>query len=426
MHKITNIEIERFLDQEKVIKIPVRKDATFIIGRNGTGKTTLVKLINACLAADRETLEVSKFVKVSFQFSKERSRVLSGLEVQKFFDDDGNQKIVYRFREKASSPWKELLLLPPKRQQIVVVDGHRRVVAARSDISEIRKRLSALMNRTWLSLQRGAEVFERSDWDPDDIEYTSGVDKKIEDVSNELTRYFSRLDRQVADLTQQFQRRWFLSFLATEKNPSSVLRKDINVEDEKNAIAQIFQKFSVPEESYATQLDRHVRLSEAALKGYKEGEGLPFRDFLVMYDVMKLHTLVEQWQELQEHQNRIYGPRQKLIDICNDLLFRKNLSIDASNLLTINTIKGDNIKLTDLSSGEKQLLIFLSETLLQEQKPYVFFADEPELSLHIDWQLKLVPSLLEINPRAQVIFATHSPDIVGGYQNSIVDMEELI
>ncbi|WP_352694993.1 AAA family ATPase [Mesorhizobium opportunistum] len=86
----------------------------------------------------------------------------------------------------------------------------------------------------------------------------------------------------------------------------------------------------------------------------------------------------------------------------------------------------DPIPIRKLSSGEKQLLIFLSETLLQEQAPFIFLADEPELSLHVEWQEELVPNLLRINPNAQVLFATHSPDIVNKYQANIVEMEKMI
>ena len=79
-----------------------------------------------------------------------------------------------------------------------------------------------------------------------------------------------------------------------------------------------------------------------------------------------------------------------------------------------------------LSSGEKQLLILLSETLLQRQSPAVFIADEPELSLHVKWQEKLVPSLRELNASSQIIAATHSPDIVGPLSDRTIDMEVLL
>jgi predicted ATPase len=53
----------------------------------------------------------------------------------------------------------------------------------------------------------------------------------------------------------------------------------------------------------------------------------------------------------------------------------------------------------------------------------VFIADEPELSLHVEWQEKLVPIILDLCPEAQILFATHSPDIVNGFQKNVFSME---
>ena len=87
---------------------------------------------------------------------------------------------------------------------------------------------------------------------------------------------------------------------------------------------------------------------------------------------------------------------------------------------------GKNLSTFDLSSGEKQLFIILAEALLQRSKPCIYIADEPELSLHIDWQEALVESLVELNPENQILFATHSPDVVSHFSDKVIDMEEVI
>ncbi len=38
--------------------------------------------------------------------------------------------------------------------------------------------------------------------------------------------------------------------------------------------------------------------------------------------------------------------------------------------------------------------------------------DEPELSMHVDWQRDLLGAMTTVNPYAQVIVATHSPEIM--------------
>jgi len=65
----------------------------------------------------------------------------------------------------------------------------------------------------------------------------------------------------------------------------------------------------------------------------------------------------------------------------------------------------------NLSSGEKQILIILLSALLQNKEKFVMFMDEPEISLHVDWQRKLIGYIRQINPNVQIILATHSPTV---------------
>jgi predicted ATPase len=75
-----------------------------------------------------------------------------------------------------------------------------------------------------------------------------------------------------------------------------------------------------------------------------------------------------------------------------------------------------------LSSGEKQILILLTQALLSERSPVVYVADEPELSLHVSWQEKLLGALTKLAGRCQFIVATHSPDIAAGFGSKIIDL----
>jgi predicted ATP-dependent endonuclease of OLD family len=81
----------------------------------------------------------------------------------------------------------------------------------------------------------------------------------------------------------------------------------------------------------------------------------------------------------------------------------------------------------DLSSGEKQILVILLTTLVQDNKPAIIFMDEPEISLHFDWQKKLIQYMRELNPNAQIILATHSPAlIIEGWRDKVKDVRDLI
>ncbi len=79
-----------------------------------------------------------------------------------------------------------------------------------------------------------------------------------------------------------------------------------------------------------------------------------------------------------------------------------------------------------LSSGEKQILIILLTVLVEDNMPYVLFMDEPEVSLHLEWQKRLVDLCLELNPNVQIILTTHSPAIVmNGWVDSVTEVSDI-
>lgn len=68
----------------------------------------------------------------------------------------------------------------------------------------------------------------------------------------------------------------------------------------------------------------------------------------------------------------------------------------------------------ELSSGERQVLIVLTYLAFLAGKDSIFVVDEPELSLHVEWQRELIGALSELRPsNCQIILATHSPEIAG-------------
>ena len=73
-----------------------------------------------------------------------------------------------------------------------------------------------------------------------------------------------------------------------------------------------------------------------------------------------------------------------------------------------------------LSSGEKQMLSFLCYNAFSENT--AIFIDEPELSLHVDWQRLLLPTLLEQGTGNQFFIATHSPFIYAKYPDKEIPL----
>lgn len=99
------------------------------------------------------------------------------------------------------------------------------------------------------------------------------------------------------------------------------------------------------------------------------------------------------------------------------LLFDKlKLELSIQNLITAKDIKFNN-----LSSGEKQVVSIFARLMLDPKRKYLILMDEPELSLSIEWQQRLLPDICSTSNCAQLIAITHSPfifdnalDIVSG------------
>nr|WP_237501046.1 AAA family ATPase [Streptomyces sp. SID8381] len=119
--------------------------------------------------------------------------------------------------------------------------------------------------------------------------------------------------------------------------------------------------------------------------------------------------------EVEEQIEQSLEPRKRLEDLVRRLISGpKQISFENSRIRALARGNKD-ISLERLSSGEKQLLRILLEALAANGNPIMI--DEPELSMHIDWQHVLIESIQTIDSQAQVITATHSPEIMAKFDD---------
>jgi ABC-type glutathione transport system ATPase component len=87
---------------------------------------------------------------------------------------------------------------------------------------------------------------------------------------------------------------------------------------------------------------------------------------------------------------------------------------------------GETLVPYQLSSGEKQMLAILLTVLVEDEQPYVLFMDEPEVSLHIEWQKRLIELIVELNPNVQIILTTHSPAVImNGWIDKVTEVTDI-
>ncbi len=87
---------------------------------------------------------------------------------------------------------------------------------------------------------------------------------------------------------------------------------------------------------------------------------------------------------------------------------------------------GETLQPYQLSSGEKQLLVVLLTVLVEDRLPFVLFMDEPEVSMHIEWQKQLIDLILQLNPNVQIILTTHSPAVImDGWMDRVTEVSDI-
>lgn len=90
------------------------------------------------------------------------------------------------------------------------------------------------------------------------------------------------------------------------------------------------------------------------------------------------------------------------------------------------TKNGNHVGYEHLSMGEKQILLLLLMVSNTQQQPCIFFMDEPDLSMHIDWKEILVKELHDLNPNMQIILSTHAPSVITGWHSRVKEVSQLI
>lgn len=138
----------------------------------------------------------------------------------------------------------------------------------------------------------------------------------------------------------------------------------------------------------------------------------------------RLEVLMSDSFLVKKAQSRI----KKLYDIIDDLFEPSGKRINREAKTEINFLKeGKELTIDYLSSGEKQLLILLFTVFLLDDKKSILLMDEPEISLHISWQNRLIDILRQLNSNCQLILTTHAPSIFGqGWGDKVIFMDDIV
>lgn len=143
-----------------------------------------------------------------------------------------------------------------------------------------------------------------------------------------------------------------------------------------------------------------------------------------------LITYREALQKISDEQKTYFQNIEKYLAAINSFLESKEIEIIFKNLPTLGinfhngmpTIPGIS---KALSSGERQILTMIyAASQMSEQE--IVLIDEPEISLHVDWQRKLLEKISQQLGNKQIIACTHSPVVGADYEDEIIILEPKI
>ncbi len=425
MYHISEIEIKGFW-QRGEIKCKFFDDVNIIIGKNGSGKTTFINLLINILSCDLKGLSESDFDEVTIKLVHGKSNKTikvykeykSSLDLPLINFQISQKKYTFNLRR-----YSERML---SMRRFETSDGYL----------ELKKALNDIINVESLSVYRlrnddDYEILERGK-----REIVSPVDFKLISVMSRLVSYQLELTQEANKISETLRKEVLSSFLYDgspigRKHALSTGKFQIEFErqEEKNKLQNAFKQLNAFDKQVEKKIDTHLNQIESLLNNQKESQKPTQENFTkllaLVESLSKTNLIVEKSIEAESSIDRVFQPMTDFLGLLEEFTEDKKFEINQHGLGIKNKFD-DVVDIDLLSSGEKQLIVLFAEALLQKNKQNIYITDEPELSLHISWQKKIIPSIIKLNPNSQIIVATHSPEIASFQKDKIISMRGLL
>lgn len=346
------------------------EDLNLITGRNGAGKTTLLKLIWYLISGnlDRIIPEIP-FRSVSIetdQFFLSIDVSPNNITICWKFDNEEN------FTRQNINEWVEL----------------RRPMF--SDLSEqiARKMQSSLFFPTFRRIEGGFSRNFISSVGDDSAIYRS------DNITDTLQRAMSQISTELSVFVHdnKFNNHRFISSISTH--------------DIVELLTQAFADVSERTDSLQVELSQEITQKiEDYYQASDESETQKLEDATSLLDDIQKSV-----KQVAAHRNLFFRPFSVLSELIGKIFQGRGIRV--TEVITLGDAE-EALSSDKLSAGEKQMLSFLCYNAFSDKT--TIFIDEPELSLHVDWQRSLLPTLLDQGTGNQFFIATHSPFIYARY-----------
>lgn len=358
---IRNFEVYN-LNGEKNFKFEFNEDLNILTGKNGSGKTTLLKLLWYLLSGKVDEAATE----IEFEYTRLETDELI-VEINK----DINIKYKYKTSQ---GKWVE--------EEIELLgDDYRLPIIKRRQQFEQRRRK---------------------------LEYISGIEKSIffptfrrieggfPNVNMNYRRtYEEELDQVMSNFANSLStdNHLFITSISTNDIKQLLIGKYAQITEDVNKLHSKMNRFITKEIS---EIDEKSQSADKVLRSIKEK--------------------VDEVEMEKRERNRNF---ELLSQIVEKLFEDKGIKLSES--ITLGDKAAQALSSSLLSAGEKQMLSFLCYNLFYSNS--TIFIDEPEISLHVDWQRMLMKVLFSQESSNQYIISTHSPFIISKYSDKELTLD---
>jgi predicted ATPase len=434
--------------------IDFKEGSNCLFGDNGTGKTTMINLIVAGIEADLKVL-----MEVHFDY----------LSISVINDEgDVNEIVVVKGNSNKSDEDDEEFYGDGLKELLVSVNGSEFQFNYKVDNEErhakkgMRTRkyhlmktfLNKLVNLTHVPLLRMRTDVTVFDQDGHEFDFDAWEGRSSVDTSTSVLFEIEKKFKSLADgyrtkdtrKLEEFKSQIIQKFLIDKNslNDMNEMSREAGIHyHNQTDVEGLVEKLdsaglSVPKSKLIDNFNLLSELSEESQRQFElsssiRDSGASEEEIVEVnmdmsrsvIDVLVSRALFQRFQsvitdveDLQADRGVLWNLFADYENIVNKFLNNKSFKLEKSGEFKIYSgIRP--VKLNDLSSGEKHILVILGRAALSKEKGSVFIADEPELSLHLTWQRMMLPSILELSPKSQIIVATHSPAIIPRNANKI-------
>lgn len=460
--RITKVSVKKLFgvfDHE----IPLKDSRiTIIHGPNGFGKTVLLTMIHGLFNSKYKIFSDIPFEEFRIEFEDDE-----GIYIQPFLEDDDQE------RDDTSTPYAIRPYQAVDEPPYVFIIRHLQggeVVDEPSYVSDVQAsefrrevdsipELDRIGSNRWLNVHTGSiltmegaiETYNLGSklYSKSDPKWFKQIKKKISTTFIQAQRLQSQM---IPDPSRSFyRRREALAAIgpAVEEYSSEIVKKIRTTSDVYEKQSQVkersFPGRVIGGSSYPKFRDLYERLAELEskrkdfmelglldvdkntpdipqLSSEQENTGRDLEDLAEKFFSTYVQDIEDKLSEFDEISKQL----RLLKEIINNRFQHKQFTINKQGGFIILSSDNDSIPIASLSSGEQHELVLFYRLLFHVQPNSLILIDEPELSLHVDWQRNFLNDIQRITELRDfdVLMATHSPMIIQDKWDWMVGLDE--